>query len=79
VRVTRFGKPVAEIVPPCAQLRQSWLGCMSHHGAIAGDLAALASSFEDWTVDVDETALGYTCLDLDGDCWRFLAETIPAV
>jgi prevent-host-death family protein len=28
VRVTRFGKPVAEIVPPSAQPGKSWLGCM---------------------------------------------------
>jgi prevent-host-death family protein len=66
VRVTRFGKPVAEIVPPSVQPAQSWLGCMRHHGEITGDLVAPVSSIEEWTVDEDEIALGYPRLDLGG-------------
>jgi antitoxin (DNA-binding transcriptional repressor) of toxin-antitoxin stability system len=43
VRVTRFGKPVADIVPPQEKppqkkRRKSWLGCMRDESEIVGDL-----------------------------------------
>ena len=27
IRVTRFGKPIADIVPPAPEVKGSWLGC----------------------------------------------------
>ena len=49
VRVTRFGKPVAEIVPPSADERPgSWLGKMKGTGRIVGDVVAPSSDPSDW-------------------------------
>ncbi|MGA2421808.1 MAG: type II toxin-antitoxin system prevent-host-death family antitoxin, partial [Candidatus Acidiferrum sp.] len=39
VRVTRFGKPVAEIVPPTAVMdRAKWIGSMKDSTEILGDI-----------------------------------------
>ena len=40
VVVTRFGKPIAEIVPPCSRKRKrkSWAGSMVGTGVIVGDI-----------------------------------------
>ena len=49
VRVTRFGAPVAEIVPPTADVRRSsWLGAMKGTGRITGDIVSPASAADDW-------------------------------
>jgi prevent-host-death family protein len=49
VRVTRFGTPVAEIVPPSAGKRpRSWLGAMKGSGRIAGDVVRPAADARDW-------------------------------
>ena len=41
VRVTRFGKPVAEIVPPAPPKNDgSWLGCMKGEIEILGDIVS---------------------------------------
>ncbi|HXW89232.1 MAG TPA: type II toxin-antitoxin system Phd/YefM family antitoxin [Terriglobales bacterium] len=41
VRVTRFGKPVAEILPPSPQgQRGDWLGSMAGVTKIVGDIVA---------------------------------------
>ena len=51
VRVTRFGTPVAEIVPPSAVGRSSsWLGALKDTGRITGDIVAPASTASDWDV-----------------------------
>jgi len=51
VRVTRFGKPVAEIVPPSPPVRRSdWFGCMAGTGRIVGDIVSPASDESDWEV-----------------------------
>ncbi|MEX2302546.1 MAG: type II toxin-antitoxin system Phd/YefM family antitoxin [Bryobacterales bacterium] len=51
VRVTRFGKPVAEIVPPAPPKAQgSWIGSMVGTGQILGDIVAPASAESDWEV-----------------------------
>ncbi len=51
VRVTRFGKPVADIVPPeMPKSGKSWLGCMAGTGRIKGDIVAPASDIDDWDV-----------------------------
>jgi len=49
VLVTRFGKPVAEIVPPSPAKRPAhWLGAMRGTGRITGDIVALASDADEW-------------------------------
>jgi prevent-host-death family protein len=49
IRVTRFGKPVAEVVPPSDPPRsKSWIGSMEGTGRIVGDIIAPASDEDDW-------------------------------
>ena len=48
ILVTRFGKPVAQIVPPPPDRSGSWLGAMRGRGRINGDLVAPASDLADW-------------------------------
>jgi prevent-host-death family protein len=49
IRVTRFGKPVAEIVPPPPEERpKSRLGCMAGTGKILGDIVGPTGSLDDW-------------------------------
>ena len=49
IRVTRFGEPVAEIVPPAPKpRRKSWLGSMAGSATIVGDIVGPIGSFEDW-------------------------------
>jgi len=51
IRVTRFGKPVAEIVPPSVPARPaSWLGSMAGTGKILGDIVSPATDDRDWDV-----------------------------
>ena len=45
VLVTRFGQPVAQIVPPPSG---EWLGAMAGSGQIIGDLIAPALDQEEW-------------------------------
>jgi prevent-host-death family protein len=41
LRVTRFGKPVAEIVPPSPDAgKRDWLGSMKNTMKIAGDIVS---------------------------------------
>jgi len=49
VRVTRFGKPVAEIVP-CAPQKDSanWLGSMSGTMEITGDIVGSSTELTEW-------------------------------
>jgi prevent-host-death family protein len=49
IRVTRFGKPVAEVVPPSDPPRpKTWLGSMKGTVRITGDIIAPASDESDW-------------------------------
>jgi prevent-host-death family protein len=49
VVVTRFGKPVAEVVPPHASRRQKhWVGSRAGTGQILGDIISPASDESDW-------------------------------
>ena len=49
IRITRFGEPVAEIVPPSLPPRpESWLGCMSGTTEIAGDIVSPVLETDDW-------------------------------
>ena len=47
ILVTRFGQPVAQIVPPPRALDE-WLGSMRHRGEILGDLIEPATEPGDW-------------------------------
>jgi prevent-host-death family protein len=54
IRVTRFGKPVAEVVPPSPEKRpKCWLGCMVGTGEILGDIVGPSGSLEDWEAGRD--------------------------
>ncbi|HXP23927.1 MAG TPA: type II toxin-antitoxin system Phd/YefM family antitoxin [Candidatus Sulfotelmatobacter sp.] len=49
IRVTRFGKPVAEIVPPTiVQDRASWIGSMKDSIEILGDIISPANDEDEW-------------------------------
>jgi len=52
ILVTRFGVPVAEVVPPSVPPRPvTWLGSMAGTGTITGDIVSPASAVEDWEVE----------------------------
>jgi hypothetical protein len=48
VRVTRFGKQVAEIRPPSRSSTKSWLGCMRESCETPGDLVEPIGAFQGW-------------------------------
>ena len=49
VLVTRFGKPVAEVVPPRASKKpKHWVGSLAGTGQITGDIVSPASAEDDW-------------------------------
>jgi prevent-host-death family protein len=51
VLVTRFGVPIAEVVPPPTPGRsKGWLGALADTGRITGDLVAPAADEDDWEV-----------------------------
>jgi prevent-host-death family protein len=50
VRITRFGKPVAEVVPPRApEPAPNWLGAMAGRMKITGDVVGPVVDEESWT------------------------------
>ncbi|HKS83267.1 MAG TPA: type II toxin-antitoxin system Phd/YefM family antitoxin [Candidatus Acidoferrales bacterium] len=49
IRVTRFGEPVAEVVPPSPKpAEKPRLGCMAGKAGIVGDIISPASDAGDW-------------------------------
>ena len=49
LRVTRFGKPVADVVPPAVERRPgSWLGSMEGTVEIVGDIVGPTSALVAW-------------------------------
>ena len=51
LRVTRFGKPIAEICPPTpAPAPRNWLGARRHTGKILGDIVGPTGDLLDWEV-----------------------------
>jgi prevent-host-death family protein len=49
IRVTRFGKPVAEVVPPTIEKNQGRrLGSMAGSMKIVGDIVGPTGSLDDW-------------------------------
>jgi prevent-host-death family protein len=50
VRITRRGKPVAEVVPPSPESRKDLFGFMKGKMKILGDIVSPASDPDDWEV-----------------------------
>jgi prevent-host-death family protein len=51
IRITRFGKPVAEVVPPTAVMdREKWFGSMKDTFEILGDIISPANDEDEWEV-----------------------------
>jgi prevent-host-death family protein len=51
LRITRHGKPVAEVVPPSAvHDRASWIGSMKDSITIKGDIISPANDEDEWEV-----------------------------
>ncbi len=49
IRITRFGKPVADVVPPAAGgERSEWLGSMAGMMDIVGDIVSPVIEDSDW-------------------------------
>ena len=52
ILITRFGVPIAQIVPPPQpKRRKSWLGCMKGSAVILGDIVGPISSEDEWLGD----------------------------
>jgi prevent-host-death family protein len=50
IRITRHGKPVAEVVPLTPARSSDWMGSMKGRMEILGDIVSPASSPNDWEV-----------------------------
>ncbi len=50
IRVTRFGRPVAEIRPPASEPRASWLGSMRESAEVSDDIVGPIGAFDRWKV-----------------------------
>jgi prevent-host-death family protein len=51
LRITRHGKPVAEVVPPSPVVdRLAWIGSMKGQMEILGDIISPASDEDEWEV-----------------------------
>lgn len=51
IRITRFGKAVAEVVPSSAVMdRKKWIGSMKNTMEITGDIVSPANDEDEWEV-----------------------------
>jgi prevent-host-death family protein len=50
IRITRFGKPVADVVPPAETQvdRNAWIGSGKGTAKILGDIVSPANAPDDW-------------------------------
>ena len=49
IRITRFGRPIAEVIPPSPTLdRANWLGSMAGTFEIQGDIISPVIEESDW-------------------------------
>ncbi len=50
IRITRFGKPVADVVPPAGLQvdRNAWIGSGKGTAKIVGDVVSPANAPDDW-------------------------------
>jgi len=50
ILITRFGKPVAEVIPPSPKPTSDWMGSMKGSMKILGDIVSPASEESEWEV-----------------------------
>lgn len=50
LRVTRFGKPLVDIVPAALSATPAWLGLLEDQGEIVGDIVAPVADQGSWEV-----------------------------
>ncbi len=51
IRITRHGKPVAEVIPPSSvQERSAWIGSMKDCVEITGDIISPGNEESEWEV-----------------------------
>lgn len=50
IRITRRGRPIAEVAPPSPTNNQDWIGSMKGQSKILGDIVSPASEESDWEV-----------------------------
>ncbi len=50
IRITRYGKPIAEVVPVTPTQSRDWIGSMKDRFEILGDIVSPASDESDWEV-----------------------------
>jgi prevent-host-death family protein len=51
IRITRFGKPVAEVVPPSTPpAAKGWIGALKDTGRIRGDIVGPVAGERDWEI-----------------------------
>ena len=51
IRITKFGEPIAEVVPPSPKPKKTpWLGSMAGTARIVDDIVSPASDEKDWEV-----------------------------
>ncbi len=51
LRITRHGKPVAEVIPPAPVVdRAAWIGSMKDSMEILGDIISPANDEDEWEV-----------------------------
>jgi prevent-host-death family protein len=48
--ITKFGRPVAEVIPPTPKPAGDWIGSMRDRIEILGDIVAPATDPEEWEV-----------------------------
>ena len=49
ILVTRFGEPMAEVVPPPTRKKpKQWVGSLASTGKVNGDIVSPASDEDDW-------------------------------
>jgi prevent-host-death family protein len=53
IRVTRRGKPLAEVIPPSSTSTQDWMDSMKGEVKILGDIISPATDLDDWEVMQD--------------------------
>jgi prevent-host-death family protein len=50
IRITKFGKPIADVVPAAPEATRDWMGSMKDSIEILGDIVAPANDESDWEV-----------------------------
>jgi len=50
IRITRFGKVVAEITPADSLTNRDWIGSLKGKARILGDIVSPANDADDWEV-----------------------------